>query len=467
MVLVDGEIACRATPCALPLGVHEVSMHLELHETRRERVTIDAAGLRWPLRPRFGTVSVLSTPAGVAVSVDGQTVGATPLLGLRVQAGQHEVQVGGVGCYRGSRRLVVVAAGSQESLNFTVEPVLAALEVRTYDDEGNVVGAEVDVDGTPVAVAPAVVAVPVCSALLELRPEIDPEDPPPEQLRPGRPVHRIALALEAHEVTRFDLVMRPGHSGPVTVRHGAYQIGIRRPAAGQPPSEPVLDVSLTYDVWVQSTEVTQQQWLDVAGNDPSGFVKCGRDCPVERVSWFDAVHFTNLLSARDGYESCYELTGCKGTFGTGCNAGAAQCDGDYICQVRFKGVACEGYRLPTETEWELAAAGDRSDYLAGDVGWFQGNSGNSAHPVAEKATNSLGMFDVFGNVSEWTHDFYAGTRPSVPQTDWVGPPSGRNRTAKGSAYLSSADQMRAGYRYGVEPEFRGTGLGFRIARTVR
>jgi formylglycine-generating enzyme required for sulfatase activity len=115
----------------------------------------------------------------------------------------------------------------------------------------------------------------------------------------------------------------------------------------------------------------------------------------------------------------------------------------------------------------VAAAGDRTPYAAPEVGWFQTNSGNTAHPVASKAPNSLGMFDMFGNVSEWTQDFYVGTRPTTPQTDWVGPPSGRNRTAKGSAYLSSADQLRPGYRYGVEPEFRGTGLGFRIARTVR
>lgn len=456
LVVIDGEIACRATPCevAIQADMKTMAMFLELHETRRGPVPSEDTS--WDLEPKFGYLSVGSSPTGATVFLNGEIIGSAPLAGVRVPVGEHVVQVGGDRCHLPVKTRIRVAAGGREHVQSQVETTLSGVEVRSFDGEGNVVGARVIVDGKELGTAPGVVAVPTCSTRLEVAP-----------LEEEGPRRRMALVLEPRSVARFDVILVGGLSGrgPVTVTRGVYRIG-KPGSGGRPGAEPVLDVELTYDVWVQNTEVTQQQWLDLMGHNPSGFGTCGLDCPVERVNWFDAAVYTNKLSEAEGLEPCYELTGCTGEPGTGCSPGSPQCDGAYECKVRFAGLQCTGYRLPTETEWEVAAAGDGVIGDPRDIGWFQVNSENKSHPVGGKAPNSLGMFDVFGNVSEWTHDYW-GTRPTDRQTDWAGPPTGTNRVCKGSAYLSPAEQLRPAYRYGVNPDFRGKGLGFRIARTVR
>ena len=135
--------------------------------------------------------------------------------------------------------------------------------------------------------------------------------------------------------------------------------------------------------------VTQKSYEGLMGTNPSKFK--GPDKPVERVSWLAAVKYCNMRSLKEGLHPCYDAETMA------CNFEA------------------DGYRLPTEAEWEYACrAGSTTDYSFGndpgllrEYGWFKDNSGEATNPVGEKRPNAWGLHDMHGNVSEWCSDFYA------------------------------------------------------------
>ncbi len=215
-----------------------------------------------------------------------------------------------------------------------------------------------------------------------------------------------------------------------------YPVGIK----GDP-----TEVSITRDFLMKVTEVTQQEWHALMGSHPAQFKKCP-NCPVERVSWFDAVKYANRLSAAESKPRCY----------TG--QGVSTCTPIY---------SCPGYRLPTEAEWMFAASRYDHAPINGKDSVIVENSSQKTHSVGTKRPSIDGVVDLYGNVWEWCHDYY-GEWATGRSIDPTGPPTGKMKVARGGSWRSSSKDLTAFRpRYSHLPGNKSPTRGFRLVRTRR
>jgi formylglycine-generating enzyme required for sulfatase activity len=222
------------------------------------------------------------------------------------------------------------------------------------------------------------------------------------------------------------------------VKGGCFQMGNSFEAGG-PEEKPVHEVCVD-DFYIGRYEVTRDQWEAIMGSaPPSSNPECGGACPAEMISWDDAQAFLAKLNAGGGGRE--SLPG--------------------------------SYRLPTEAEWEYAArSGGKRERWAGpgtdvdSLAWHYQNGG-VPRDGGEKAPNGLGLYDMSGNVWEWTGDWYGETYYSVsPRSNPGGPASGERRVLRGGSAACPPFDLRTTYRNYLPPAYRGAGKGFRLVMTV-
>ena len=216
--------------------------------------------------------------------------------------------------------------------------------------------------------------------------------------------------------------------------------------------------------------VTQHLWTAVMSQNPSRFQENGENRPVENVSWLDAAVFCNRLSRLTDRKPCY-LNPDQSVYGLKDHE-------KNLWELPNEGnperdPKANGFRLPTEAQWECAARGGpevpatrQFQYAGSDLlnqtGWYDKNAGDATRPVGLLLPNALGLFDMSGNVFEWCEDWYGGYEPN-PKPDPSGPPKGGSRVLRGGLFDYFAPGCRSACRGSYRPDYRSGDIGFRLA----
>jgi formylglycine-generating enzyme required for sulfatase activity len=227
----------------------------------------------------------------------------------------------------------------------------------------------------------------------------------------------------------------------VVIPPGSFDMGANKGELNERPSH---RVTIKYSFAIGKAEVTQaewravmhEQWRSIMGKDPSFFLSCGDNCPVEQVSWNDVQIFLQRLSA----------------------------------QTRKQ------YRLPSEAEWEYACrAGGRHQYCGGDevdsVAHFcaatdHTECSNGPDPVATRKANAFGLYDMSGNVWEWVADSYHENYLGAPSDGSAWQKDGKLRLLRGGSWFNDPSSVRAARRFREVPTFRSKFDGFRVVRVL-
>lgn len=213
----------------------------------------------------------------------------------------------------------------------------------------------------------------------------------------------------------------------VSIPPGTFRMGSM---TGDPDERPLTRVMISEGFMLARFETTQRTWIAVMGENPSEFIECGLDCPVENVSWNDIQKFLTRLNEMEGQNL---------------------------------------YRITTEAEWEYASrAGATVEPLGrtlDSVAWHRENSGTRTRLVGSKGANEFGLHDMLGNVWEWVQD-WSGRYPDDEVIDPVGPQRGSFKVSRGCSWITEPRQCRLANRNPLSPDDRMSTLGFRLVKSL-
>lgn len=253
-----------------------------------------------------------------------------------------------------------------------------------------------------------------------------------------------ALILTGSSLAQSDLIdLGKSHMIIVKIPAGSFAMGSDqvihaddswKPCPACAPrnevERPVHRVTISKDFWMGQFDVTQKQWQEVIGNNPSRNRTAGLDAPVDQVSWKDVQSFLAKANAM---------------------------------QTRWT------LRLPTEAEWEYAARAGSTGETYGpldDIAWYKGNGGGTTHPVGQKKPNAFGLYDMLGNVWQWCQGWF-GPYPGDTVIDPQGAPTGDKHPTRGGCYYCDAIHERAARRNRDVEEMSSLSIGFRIVAIPR
>ncbi len=272
-------------------------------------------------------------------------------------------------------------------------------------------------------------------------------------------IELVRPQLEASETSGLPLRIERGGLELSLIPAGRFEMGSPSDERGRSAGEVQHEVTLSRSFYLARTELTQGLWRDLMGLNPAAFDSLGDDAPVESVTWYDAIAFCNALSAREGLSAAYSI-----------DNKLIEAGHILYADVVFLGFDAEGFRLPTEAEWEYACrAGTTSAYWNGEtLTAAQARFHESPVVVGSYPANPWGLFDMHGNVWEWCWDA-AATYTDFAVEDPLGVTHSTRRAIRGGSWLNDVEDCRSASRWrpGFEPADSDPDVGLRLALPAR
>ncbi|MEI6139778.1 MAG: SUMF1/EgtB/PvdO family nonheme iron enzyme [Mariniphaga sp.] len=404
-----------------PIPIEKAMVYIMELKTSKVITTIDneqIASNKVLTSANSGILKIVTSPTGATITLGGDNIGTTPATVPNLLFGDYTLTLSLPG-YATTTKTFTIAEGKTAQITET----LAKGRDVTIASEPN--GAALSIDGNPVGYTPYISSLTFGNHTLKI------------QQGEKKAEKTISIPQSGDEIS-FSLTFDPqsftetvnGVSfDMVAIKGGTFQMGSKKNNV----EKPIHTVTLS-NFSIGKTEVTQTLWKAIMGNNPSYFK--GDSLPVEQVSWDDVQVFLDKLNQKTG----------------------------------------KTYRLPTEAEWEYATGGgenNRTEFFGtnnesslSDYTWWSANSNGITHVVNTKQPNSLGLYDMSGNVWEWCSDWY-GSYSISPQNNPKGASSGSSRVLRGGSLDDIYyDHFRTAFRRLISSDSHFYYIGFRCVRSL-